>query len=125
MRTHVSADLVRFLIAGAANTALTSAIYFLGLLALTPSVAYAVAWLAGIAFVMWVYPDHVFVGARASLSRRMLLGATIVAVFLLGVAVLNAALSMTGRPDLAFAVALGTTMILNFALSRLLIRRKP
>jgi hypothetical protein len=122
MKTHISADLGRFLIAGIANTALTSAVYFLDLLILTPAISYAVAWVVGVIFVMWFYPDRVFVGSNAGISQRVALGLTIAAVFFAGEAVLHLVLSMTGRPDLAFVVALATTFILNFVFGRLLMR---
>lgn len=51
---------VRFLLAGAANTLGTLAIYFLLLEALRPAVAWAIAFAAGIVFINVVYPRFVF-----------------------------------------------------------------
>jgi putative flippase GtrA len=110
-------------VAGAANTLLTSAVYFICLLACPPTIAYGIAWLLGIAFVMIVYPDRVFVGSEATIHRRMLLGLTVAAVFFAGEAVLSAFISMTGRSDLAFFATLAFTFMLNFVLARVLIRR--
>lgn len=61
------ADAVRFLVAGSLNTALTSLVYFAGLAVLPSGLSYAIAWLAGLLFVMVLYPERVFPGGRTAL----------------------------------------------------------
>ncbi|WP_299941935.1 hypothetical protein [uncultured Nitratireductor sp.] len=122
MRTHISADLGRFLLAGIANSALTSAIYFICLFALNPTFSYAVAWGVGLIFVMWFYPDRVFVGSCAGTNLRVALGLLVASVFFAGVGILQLVLLATERPDIAFVVALASTVVLNFIFGRLVMR---
>ncbi len=53
-------SLLRFLVAGAANTLGTLAIYFLLLEAVPSSIAWAIAFATGIVFINVVYPKFVF-----------------------------------------------------------------
>jgi len=122
-REHLAADATRFLVAGAVNTALTSAIYLALLMVTTPSVAYAIAWLVGLGFVMIVYPDRVFVGGSRSGKARIALGAMTLAVFLAGLLTLRALVSVTEAPRLSFFATLAFTTLLNFLAGRLLLRR--
>jgi len=110
----VAADGLRFLAAGAINTALTAAVYFLCLPYMSPTAAYAIAWLVGICFVMIVYPDRVFVGGRRTWRARLLFGALTLTVFLLGIVTLRWLVQSTGDARLAFLVTLVLTTALNF-----------
>ena len=110
----VGADGLRFLAAGAINTALTATVYFLCLPFTSPTGAYAIAWLVGIGFVMIVYPDRVFVGGRRTWRARLLFGALTVAVFLVGLAALRWLVGAFGDPHIAFLMTLVLTTALNF-----------
>ncbi len=50
----------RFLGAGIVNTLLSLLVYQMALFLVSPVLAYAIAWLAGIVFLIVVYPKHVF-----------------------------------------------------------------
>jgi len=118
----VAADGLRFLVAGAINTALTAAVYFLCLPFISPAVAYAIAWLVGICFVMIVYPNRVFLGGRRTLRARLLFGALTVAVFLVGLVALRFLVQSIGDARIAFLITLALTTALNFLGGRALSR---
>lgn len=121
--TGRQADFRRFIVAGVVNTTLTSAVYFAGLLIFSPTVSYAVAWLAGLGFVMVFYPDHVFVGGARSMKARLWLGAVTVGVFLIGALVLRGMIDLTGDARIAFLITLLFTTVLNFLSGRTLLRK--
>ena len=116
-------DGIRFLVSGCVNTALTSGVYFLGTIFVSPSIAYTLAWLVGLTFVAVVYPDIVFPGGRRGISDRLFLVALTISVFLVGFALLRFLIERLGDHRIAFIVVLATTMILNFVLTRLALRR--
>jgi len=118
----VAADGLRFLVAGAINTALTAAAYFLCLALMSPAAAYAIAWLVGICFVMIVYPNRVFLGGRRTLRARLLFGALTLAVFLVGLVALRLLVQSTGDARIAFLITLALTTALNFLGGRALSR---
>jgi len=118
----VGADGLRFLAAGAINTALTAAVYFLCLPFMSPTASYAVAWLVGIGFVMIVYPDRVYIGGRRTLRARLMFGALTVAVFVVGLVTLRWLAQSTGDARIAFLMTLVLTTALNFIGGRALSR---
>lgn len=120
---RLAGDALRFLIAGGLNTALTSLVYFVGLAIVPSSAAYAVAWLAGLAFVMVFYPDRVFPGSRTAVADRLAMGASVVVVFLVGLASLHLFRGMLQNAAAAFFATLALTTILNFVISRWILRR--
>lgn len=115
-------DALRFLVAGGINTGLTAIVYFACLTFASPMLAYAIAWAAGLSFVMIFYPDRVFVGGARSAAARLKLGALTAGVFLAGMLLLRALGSVTGEPYLSFAVTLAATTALNFLGGRMLLR---
>lgn len=120
---RIGGDAVRFLIAGGLNTALTSIVYFAGLTVLTSSLSYGLAWLTGLVFVMTFYPDRVFPGGRSGLADRLAIGGSIVVMFAIGLVILRVLESVLRNTALAFFVTLATTTILNFVISRWILRR--
>lgn len=117
------ADAVRFLVAGGLNTALTSLVYFAGLAVLPSGLSYAIAWLAGLLFVMVLYPERVFPGGRTGFADRLALGGSIIVVFLIGLASLHFLRSILQKTAAAFFITLAITTILNFLISRWILRR--
>ena len=102
--------IVGFLAAGAANTALTIAIYQLLLFVTDAVVAYALTYATGVAFAAYAYATHVF---DTVLTRK---GAVRFAVFyvasgLLGTA-LNAALVETAGIPARIAVFVTVALLL-------------
>lgn len=120
---HLRGDAIRFVIAGVANTGLTLVVYQVLLFALSPSLAYIAAWLAGLVFVAMVYPDKVFKGGRQSAGDRLLLAVCYCAVFLSGLLLLQALQALGHSPRLAIFVVIITTTLINFFLSRGVLRR--
>lgn len=119
---RISKDALRFLFAGSINTAATSVIYLIGLMIMPPTASYAIAWLAGIIFVVGIYPDKVFPGGRRSMVDRGIIAAITIAVFLIGILTLRHLTSTIG-PIGAFSATLILTTSLNFLLCRLAVRR--
>ncbi|TPM10060.1 hypothetical protein FJ960_04855 [Mesorhizobium sp. B2-3-11] len=117
------ADAVRFLVAGGLNTALTSLIYFAGLVVLPSGLSYTIAWLAGLLFVMMFYPERVFLGGRTGFADRLAMGGSIIVVFLIGLASLHFLRSIQQKTAIAFFLTLAVTTILNFLISRWILRR--
>lgn len=62
---------LRFIVAGAANTALSIAVYQLALFAFNYTVSYCIAYGVGIAFAYYAYARHVF-DAKMSAGRLAL-----------------------------------------------------
>lgn len=120
---HAASDAVRFLVAGGLNTALTTLVYFAGLLVASPGVSYTAAWLVGLVFVMIFYPDRVFVGGDNSPKARLMLGAITIGVFLIGLGLLHVLIGMSLDARLAFVVTLVATTAINFIAGRMLLRR--
>lgn len=116
-------DALRFLVAGGLNTALTSAVYFLAALTLTPPLAYAIAWAVGIVFVGIVYPDRVFPGGQSGIADRTWLVASTATVFFLGLVAFNFLLVATGDHRVAFVLTLLLTMSMSFLAARFILRR--
>ncbi|MDR7222768.1 hypothetical protein [Aminobacter aminovorans] len=120
---RLAGDAVRFLVAGGLNTALTSLVYFIGLTVVPSGVSYTMAWLAGLAFVMVYYPERVFLGGRTGIADRLAMGASVIAVFLIGLASLHLLERALTNATAAFFITLVMTTILNFAISRWILRR--
>ncbi|WP_352661094.1 GtrA family protein [Mesorhizobium australicum] len=120
---RIDRDAVRFLVAGGLNTALTSVIYFAGLTVLPSDWSYALAWLAGLVFAMAIYPDRVFPGGRTGFADRLTIGGSIAVVFVVGLAILHVLESFLQNAPVAFFSTLATTTILNFLISRWILRR--
>lgn len=120
----IGRDATRFGIAGIVNTALSLGVYQLALFVVSPSQAYALAWLAGIAFLIVVYPSRVFVGGRSGWRDRVLLASSYVVVFLLGLVFLRGFIAVLGAERLAIVATIGFTTVLNFLASRLVLRRR-
>jgi putative flippase GtrA len=120
---RIGSDAIRFLVAGGLNTALTSAVYFAGLTLLPSAVSYTIAWLAGLVFVMVFYPDRVFPGGRAGLADRLAVGGSVAVVFVAGLAILHFLERMLQSRGAAFFATLAATTMLNFLVSRWILRR--
>jgi putative flippase GtrA len=124
MKNHkLSADALRFIIGGIANTAFTYVIFLLVLQVSSYTIAYCVSWAVGILFVVIVYPSRVFVGSKASPVKRVISGLQYILVFFLGLAFLRLLVEyfMLGREISMLATIVFTTVI-NFLLMRLIMR---
>jgi putative flippase GtrA len=119
----VTADAARFLAAGGVNTLVSVGIYQIALFAVSPSVAYSIAWVSGLGFLVAVYPERVFIGGRRGACDRVLMAASYVAVFAAGFSLLGKLVIVTGAPRLAIIATVMFTTVLNFVLSRSILRR--
>ncbi|MBO9123163.1 MULTISPECIES: GtrA family protein [unclassified Rhizobium] len=119
---EVRQDVVRFIVAGIVNTAFTTGIYFSCLTITAPSVAYAIAWACGMAFVFFVYPDKVFRGGSNALSDRIKLVLSNILVFVVGWLLLTFLLRAIGGSILPYCITVGITTLCNFAMGRLITR---
>jgi hypothetical protein len=117
-----SGDGVRFVLAGAANTLTTLAAYQLLLFIAPAWLAYSASWILGLLFVVVFYPSRVFAGARRDLAARLWLGASYVAVFLVGLAALRLLEAGQVPPRLAIFAVLALTTVSNFLLGRFVLK---
>lgn len=122
-KCHLRSDALRFVVAGVANTGLTLVVYQLLLLALSPSFAYISAWFAGLALVAVVYPNKVFKGGRRGTNDRLLLAACYGGTFISGFVLLQALQALGLSPRLVIFVVIAATTVINFLLSRKILRR--
>ncbi|WP_246160407.1 GtrA family protein [Aureimonas fodinaquatilis] len=116
-------DGLRFLAAGIANTGLTLVVYQLLLFVVSPAHSYIVAWVTGLAFVAIIYPNKVFKGGRRTVIDRLSLAGCYCAVFLSGLFFLRVLQEQGVVPRLAILMVIVATTLLNFVLSRALLRR--
>jgi putative flippase GtrA len=119
----LAVDLGRFAVAGAVNTLISFVIYQAALCLLPPSASYAIAWGAGLAFVVLVYPDHVFRGGRRAPADRALLAASYAVLFLIGLLTLDLMVKLTAAPRLAIIATLFMTTTASFLVSWYVLRR--
>jgi putative flippase GtrA len=120
---RIGSDAARFLVAGGLNTALTSLAYFVGLMVLPSTIAYTIAWLIGLVFVMVFYPDRVFPGGRTGVTDRLAIGGSIAVVFLVGLSILHILESVLQNKAASFFITLTATTVINFLISRWILRR--
>lgn len=123
-KSTLLSDAARFIVAGVVNTALTLVVYQALLLVMTPSLAYAGSWVAGLIYVAVVYPDKVFKNGRRGLNDRLALAGSYIAMFLLGLLLLQLLQAAGITPSLAIFAVVGTTTVMNFLLSRTILRRR-
>ncbi len=118
----IGGDAIRFLIAGCINTGLTVLIYQILLFWLSSGISYVLSWVCGIAFIATVYPSRVFISGRSSGTARLQLIASYVAIFLIGLTLMNLLenLGVVGR--LAIFITVGINTVINFLASRFLLR---
>ena len=123
-RSALSADVVRFLTAGVVNSGLTILIYQGLLFAVSPGLAYSVAWICGLVLVALVYPDWVFKGGRRRWMDRAGIAASYVIVFLFGLLILHLAQAVGISARISVFVVVALTATLNFFVSRSILRRR-
>jgi putative flippase GtrA len=114
---------VRFGVLGGTNTAVTAGAFYLLTWVLPARAAFTIVYAAGLAFVTLTTPRWVF-GTGASWSRRLLLAAWYVGVYLVGLGVVSLLSSVVDAPRIA--VVLGTVCVtapLSFLGARLLVAR--
>ena len=120
---RVTREFMRFLVSGAANTALTYLVY-LGLLQVTGyQVAYFIAYACGILLSYYLNLRFVFraEGSRSKLAMYPLVYAV---QYLLGMAILWVAVEQLGLPPwLAVVCPIVLSIPVTFTLSRLILKR--
>lgn len=110
-------QLLKFLLGGAANTAATYAI-FVGLSStLPPSVAYTIAYVAGIGLSYLINTYFVF-RVRASLSTAVQFPAIYFVQYILGLVVLGALTTMGVDSRIAMLAVIALNIPVTFVLTR-------
>jgi putative flippase GtrA len=123
MTALIRGEALRFVIAGAINTAVTYAIY----LALLPwsgyAVAYTIAYVTGIALSYVLSTWYVF-RVRRDLRGLALFPLVYLAQYLIGMLVLSLSVSSFGVPEkFALLISIAITVPMTFVLSRLFLKR--
>jgi putative flippase GtrA len=113
---------LRFIIAGAANTALSIAVYQLALFVFDYTVSYCIAYAAGIAFAYYAYARHVF-NATMSGGRLVLFVAFYLASLAVGALVNAAFVERAGfAPRLAILATIAVMLPVNYLGSKWCLR---
>ena len=115
-------ELGRFVTAGLLNTLITIGIYQLTLTLLGPMGAYITAWLAGLVIVSVAYPKVVF-RLQTTLFKRFALASQYVAVFLLGIFLLDFLVTAGVHPRIAVLIVVVVNAIVNYTASRFILTR--
>lgn len=118
----ILADGARFLVAGGINTLISLAVYQAALFISPPTVAYGVAWLSGLIFLVIFYPQVVFPRGNNSPKHRALLALSYLTIFLAGLLLLRFIVAYTAAPRVAIFAAVACTTTLNFFCSRAILR---
>jgi putative flippase GtrA len=123
MNTRVHHEALRFLFAGAINTAATYVLYLALLPLLNYTLAYTITYIAGIALAYFVSTRYVF-QVRHSTRGLVLFPLVYIAQYLAGVLVLRVAVetfAISQKFALLFSIAV--TVPMTFVLSRWLLKR--
>lgn len=123
-RASLGADALRFLVAGGLNTLLTFLLYQLALFVVSPSLAYGLAWLCGLVFVVVFYPSRVFAQKNTKLGNRLAIAATYLIVFFIGLATIDILSRFGMPPRYSVIFAIVVTTVSNFIGGRFLVRRE-
>lgn len=112
----VGGKLARFAGAGAANTIATFVLLQALMLVLPSTLAYLIAWLAGLSMVMIFYPGRVFGQTATPWQRRMVYGAIYAGIFVSGFLLLRFMVDeMTWNPHVAATVVVTWTAAAGYA----------
>jgi putative flippase GtrA len=107
------AEIGRFLAAGVGNTLLTIGVYQVAVSAMSPLMAYVLAWCVGIGLVMGVYPKFVF-KREATLLNAGAMGAMYLIAFAIGCGV-TLLCTWLQVPDRAIIIiAAGVTSLISY-----------
>lgn len=105
---------LRFSVAGGLNTLFSLAIYQIALLLVPHAVAYAICWVAGIIFLVMLYPGRVFGVTNSTWIQKSFVALLYVATFFSGLLLLNQLVSHGIRPEWAIFIVLAFTTVINF-----------
>ncbi|MFE0013770.1 hypothetical protein ACFWXH_02910 [Mesorhizobium sp. NPDC059054] len=110
----------RFAIAGLFNTAFTLILYQLLVLAITPELGYAIAWITGFLLVVTLYPTAIFRATEVNATGYATVALIYVIAFGLGVTLTH---MLSAYPRLAIFGVIPITsaftyLAMRFALSR-------
>ncbi len=112
-RWQTPSQLIRFVVVGGINTILTGALFVLLSLVLASTLAYTIAFLAGIAFAVVVTPRAVF-RARPSYDQRVRYVVWYLTVFAFGFGLVYI---LKDRLELSSTVVAGITFVATASLS--------
>jgi putative flippase GtrA len=124
MTALIRSEALRFLIAGAINTAVTYVIYLALLTPLGYTLAYTVAYIAGIALAYTLNTRFVF-RVRQRVREMLLFPLVYAFQYLIGVVTLQLAINQLGIPQkLALLASIGVTIPVTFLLSRFVLKSR-
>lgn len=115
-------QLLRFLLVGGMNTALTGVLFYGLALVLPPQVAFTIVYVGGLAFVTVATPKYVF-RMHTQPWRRALLALWYVGIYVVGLVVVSALDSVFESRAVIVVGTVFVTAPLGFAGARLLVGR--
>jgi putative flippase GtrA len=117
-------DALRFVTAGLINTGFTYITFLLATAAMSYEYAYALSWVAGIIFVLVLYPSKVFVGSKSSPKKLVMIFVQYGAIFLFGLLCMRFLVdSARINQKFAIIIVIVITTIANFLLMRFVLRK--
>lgn len=99
-------------------------LYQLCLLIVSHELAYGVSWIAGLTFLVVVYPSKVFSVSNSDWTQKVLIVLLYAVNFLVGLWFLNQLVTRQVAPEFAIFMVLAYTTVVNFLGMRLILRRK-
>ena len=120
--TDTAGDAFRFLIAGSINVLLSLCVYQLCLLVWSHDISYALSWVAGLTYLVVVYPSKVFSGGSTSLLKSLIVLCSYFLVFTVGLWCLSQFVSVGINERLAIFLVLPISTVLNFVCMRIVYR---
>lgn len=123
MTAHIRAEVARFLMAGAINTAITYAIYYALLLRLQYVLAYSIAFAVGVLLSFYLNARFVFI-VPPTWRKLLLYPVVYVFQYLLGIIVLWIAVEImqTTKP-VAMLLVIGVSIPVTFVLTRFVLSK--
>lgn len=115
------AEILRFLIAGLTNTALTLGIFQVLVTFLDPAIAYSLCWLSGLLFVAITYPTFVF-NVHRNWANALALIIVYASVFVLGLLLIRTSEALLLNLRVGIFIVVIITTISNYIGSRLALR---
>lgn len=117
---EVENKFLRFAFAGIVNTIFTLIIYWVFVAFVSHQIAYSVSWFFGLLFVGIFYPSKVFLYKKKNFQNTFKFILVYIAVFLLGLFLINFFVFLLNSKNLAILLVLPITSFTNYVLGKVI-----
>ena len=115
-------DIIRFFFGGIINTFFTLILFQLCLFFISPGLSYTISWLAGILFIVIIYPTKVFPKSSNSLKKSIYVTISYIAIYFISIWSLNFFISIGINARLGIFFTLSVSAIVSFLMMRYIYR---